>query len=81
METKNGFRRGMTMTKLIELIKLVLSKPALLEESHQDILPEAIRGIVSARSHGNVRLQEGLFYTKDDVDEQFERVRKFDFAS
>lgn len=69
------------MTKLLEMLKLVLSKPAMPEEPHKDLLPETIRGIVSARSHGNVRLQEGFFYTKEDVDEQYRRVRQYDFAN
>lgn len=73
--------RGMVMARLIELIKLAFEQPTMPDEPHKDILPDTIRGIVSARSHGNVRLQEGLFYTKDDVDEQYQRVRKYDFAT
>ena len=77
---RTGAPRGLEMTKLVELIKLAFSKTTVPEELHQDILPETIRGIVSGRSHGNVRLQEGLFYTKEDVDEQYERARSYKFA-
>ncbi len=68
------------MEKLLELLKLSFFKPAMPDELGHDILPETIRGIVGSRSHGNVYLQEGLFYTKDDVDEQFEEIRDYDFA-
>jgi hypothetical protein len=41
--------------------------------------PDAIRRIVSSRSHGNVRLQRGLFYTQKEVDEKFARLRSINF--
>jgi hypothetical protein len=68
------------MEKLLQLLKLSFLKPTVPDELHQNISPETIRGIVSARSHGNVYLQEGLFYTKEDVDEQFKNIKDFDFA-
>ena len=68
------------MEKLLQLLKLSFLKTTVPDELRQEISPEAIRGIVSARSHGNVYLQEGLFYTKEDVDEQFNNIRDFDFA-
>jgi hypothetical protein len=40
---------------------------------------DSIREIVRARSHGNIRLQWGQFYTKKDVDAQLSRLRKVDF--
>lgn len=46
--------------------------------------PEARKGaereIVRARSHGNVRLQFGQYYTKKDVDAKFNRLRGVNFA-
>ena len=65
---------------MFRFITLALSKPQKPRDPHASYNPEAIRGIVSSRSHGNVRLQSGKFYTKNDVDEQYERVRKFNFA-
>lgn len=43
--------------------------------------PEVGRRIVASRSHGNVRLQAGLFYTKSDVDAEYERLRGTEFAA
>lgn len=63
-----------------KFITRALSKPAMPCTPHADYDPEAIRDIVSERSHGNVRLQSGRFYTKKDVDEKFARIRKIDFV-
>lgn len=41
---------------------------------------EAVRKIVRARSHGNVRLQMGQYYTKKDVDAKYERLKGINFA-
>jgi hypothetical protein len=41
---------------------------------------DAARDVVSARSHGNVRLQWGQYYTKKEVDERFNRLRGTTFA-
>jgi hypothetical protein len=65
---------------MFQFITLALSKPRKPRAPHAAYDPDTIRGIVSSRSHGNVRLQSGRFYTKNDVDEQFERVRKFNFS-
>ena len=43
--------------------------------------PETVRAVVAERSHGNVRLQAGMFYTKDDVDAEYELVRGTEFLS
>ena len=60
-------------------ITRALSKPVQPRTPDADFDPLTIRGIVSARSHGNVRLQNGLFYTKKDVDEKYERLRGVNF--
>ena len=41
---------------------------------------ESLRKVVSARTHGNMRIQRGEYYTKRDIDEQFERIRRVEFA-
>lgn len=41
---------------------------------------DAERAVVRARSHGNVRLQMGQYYTKKDVDAKFNRLRGVNFA-
>jgi hypothetical protein len=41
----------------------------------------AVREIVRAHSHGNIRLQWGQYYTKKDLDAKFARLRGSRFAS
>ena len=36
--------------------------------------------IVAARSHGNIRLQAGEYYTKLDVDEKYDHFKDVRFA-
>lgn len=69
-------RRG----TLFQLIARALSKPAKPRLPHAAIDPEAVETAVSQRSHGNVRLQNKLFYTKKDVDERYERIRGVSFV-
>ena len=40
----------------------------------------AIRRIVAQHSHGNVRLQKGIFYTKNSIDEQYENIKDKNFC-
>lgn len=44
------------------------------------IAPDVARAIVASRSHGNVRLQDGRFYTKTDIDAEFEALRGVDLT-
>ena len=41
---------------------------------------DAARAIVGAQSHGNIRLQQGRFYMKSDLDGRLARIRRFRFA-
>jgi hypothetical protein len=41
---------------------------------------ELARSVVRDRSHGNVLLQDGKYYTQQDVDQENERARGFDFT-
>lgn len=36
---------------------------------------QAMRLIVAQRSHGNIRLQKGKYYTDKDLDEQYEYIK------
>lgn len=47
---------------------------------HGDGHPDAVREIVRAHSHGNIRLQWGQYYFKKDVDAKFNRLREVDFV-
>lgn len=40
----------------------------------------AIRLIVAKRSHGNLRLQKGKYYTKKDIDQQYAKIKPKRFS-
>jgi hypothetical protein len=42
-------------------------------------LKVALKGIVAARSHGNVRLQKGRYFTKHDKKRAYEQLRNYQF--
>ena len=66
--------------KLFSLIKLALFAPAVPAEVVEgDRL--RIRKLISLRSHGNVRLQSGAFYTKQDVNVKYDRYKDVKFAT
>ncbi len=57
-----------------------LSKPRKLASPNLPIDRDKAHGIVGARSHGNVRLQTGKFYTQKDVDDKYAQIREVTFA-
>lgn len=65
---------------MFELIPLAFSQPRLPKGPTVSVRDQDLVNIVSARSHGNVRLQQGRFYTQDDVDAQFAKLRHEEFA-
>jgi len=66
--------------RMFGLIPLALSKPRLPDAPDVSVCAADLVDIVSSRSHGNVRLQQGRFYTQKDVDAQFAELREEDFA-
>lgn len=62
------------------LIPFAFSQPRLPNGPSVSVCDKDLVDIVSARSHGNVRLQQGRFYTQDDVDAQFAQLRHEEFA-
>ena len=65
---------------MLEKIKLAFGQPSAPEAIHSASQAEAVRKIVMSRSHGNVRLQRGQYYTKKDVDERRAEIRKIKFV-
>lgn len=41
---------------------------------------DALRNIVARLSHGNIRLQQGKYFTRKDVDQQYEQIRGRKFS-
>jgi hypothetical protein len=66
---------------MFEFITRALSKPKKPRAPNASIDRGTIHEIVGSRSHGNVRLQNGRFYTKKDVDEQYARLKDVKFVA
>jgi hypothetical protein len=65
---------------MFNLIPLAFSKPRAPRAPSVSVCDKDLVDIVGARSHGNVRLQQGRFYTQEDVDAQFEKLRHEEFT-
>lgn len=63
---------------LMRLIRLALHSPKVTTRTEED-RRLADRRIVSRLSSGNIRLQRGEYVTREDIEEQYERVKSFDF--
>jgi hypothetical protein len=66
---------------MFRFIRLIFSKPHLPTEPNLDILPETARKIVARRSHGNVRMQLGMSYNRDEVDARYAKLRPINRTS
>lgn len=65
------------LRKFIEVFELPPAPPASTDREHSRIA----RDVVADRSHGNIPLQQGRYYTKEDVEAEYERVRGIDFTT
>jgi hypothetical protein len=65
---------------IYSLLKLVFVVPTV-PKGTGNVSRERMHNIVAARSHGNIRLQAGEYYTKLDVDEKYEHYRDVRFAT
>jgi hypothetical protein len=65
---------------IFRYLKFVFSAPRV-PSSHPQEAKERMRALVASRSHGNIRIQMGSFYTKEDVDSKFEQFKDVRFAS
>ena len=63
---------------LMRFIRLVLHSPKVTTRTAED-KRLADRRIVSRLSSGNIRLQRGEYVTREDIEEQYERVKSFNF--
>lgn len=66
--------------KLFNLIKLAFSSPAAPSEAVKDDRLRVLK-MVASRSHGNIRLLSGAFYTKHDVNVKYDRYKDVKFAA
>jgi hypothetical protein len=65
---------------VLRYLTKALSKPRKAPTPDAPIDRDKAHGIVGARSHGNVRLQTGKFYTQKDVDDKYAQIREITFA-
>ena len=63
---------------LMRFIRLALHNPKITNRTEED-RRLADRRIVSRLSSGNIRLQRGEYVTREDLEEQYERVKSFNF--
>ena len=66
---------------MLKFISLAFGRTRMPKAPQLSIDPDIARAIVAAHSHGNVRLQSGRYYTKADVDAEFEKVRGTEFVA
>lgn len=62
------------------IIKFIFSVPTVPKNQKVRALAQ-MRRTVASRSHGNIRLQSGEFYTKSDVDVKYDRYKNVRFAT
>lgn len=63
---------------LMRFIRLALHSPKVTTRTEED-RRLADRRIVSLLSSGDIRLQRGEYVTREDIEEQYERVKSFNF--
>ena len=63
---------------LRRFIRLTLHSPKLVTRTEED-RRLADRRVVSRLSRGDIRLQRGEYVTREEIEEQYERVKSFNF--
>ncbi len=63
---------------IMNAIRLAFRSPAIPKDV-EGARREADRHLVSRFASGNIWLRQGRFSTKEDIDEQRERVKSYDF--
>jgi len=65
---------------MLKFISLAFGRVPKPREPQVSIDPQVARNIVATHSHGNVRLQDGRYYTKADVDAEYKKIRDVQLA-
>ena len=63
---------------LMRLIRLALHSPKVVTRTEED-RRLADRRVVRRLSRGDIRLQRGEYITREEIEEQYERVKSFNF--
>lgn len=64
---------------MFEMFKFAFRSPRLPSDSEAKVRG-ALKSVVAQRSHGNVRLQKGKYYTKEDTSAEYEQLKNRKFA-
>lgn len=66
------------LNRILESIRLAFSWPGPIPDikaSEKSIIKKVVRHF----SHGNVRLQRGEYSTREDIDQEYERIKSLNF--
>lgn len=66
--------------RFVSTFKAAFEVPKVPQQEPEKTCDLIDRVVVGARSHGNMRLQHGLYYTRRDLDAEYDRVRKINFS-
>lgn len=64
---------------MLRILIAAFRAPKSIESSTEESKRAIARGVVRRVATGNVRLQLGNFATKEDLDRQYERVKRYSF--
>lgn len=67
-----------TLAMILNYIRSAFSYPK--KVATAQLRSSDVREIVRRRSHGNIRLQMGKYYTKKDVDAKYDRISRISFV-
>lgn len=71
------FLEAVLMSILFDIFKFLGTDSV--PKQAENRLKVALTGIVASRSHGNVRLQKGRYFTKHDKKRAYEQLRNYQF--
>lgn len=69
----------LSVMSLLETLRRVFELPPAPPASTETDRERLARSVVAERSHGNILLQQGKYYTKEDLEAECEQVRRYDF--
>lgn len=64
---------------LIDKLLLAVTQPQRVPQGTSEAKRESDRRIVSEHSNGNLRLQNGEYVTREELEAQYERVKTYGF--
>lgn len=69
----------LSVMSLLEKLRRAFELPPAPSTSTDADRERLARGVVAERSHGNILLQQGKYYTEEDLEAECEQARRYDF--